>query len=218
LYLHFILLVYDISYATQGLNNPQEVLNMNMWEHHIQHLIRIAQHRKGQSNGILQAYLLWYVLYLDKQACLSGIGNGDFVRAFLANDLTMPNWARLFSGHDIVHATIPYTGQDNSVHADVFEFAHQVCIQGAKLCQLALKLRSEAAVHDIHDLRGSQNLAARIQMVSQFQNELYAAWHQYCPSYLFQTNAPQLTMLALVFWEFVSLTHFNKLNSLFAAR
>lgn len=208
LYLHFLLLIYDISYATQGSSNPQEVFNMNMWEHHIQHLIRIAQHRKGQSNGILQAYLLWYVLYLDKQACLSGNGNGDFVRAFLTNDLTMPDWNRIFSGFDITQPTGVYRGEDTSAHRDVFEFANQVCIQGAKLCQLSLKMRAEAAVQDIHGPQGSQIMAARIQQVAQYQNELYAAWHRYCPSYLFQPNAEyataQLPLMARIFLDFVS--------------
>lgn len=181
---------------------------MNMWEHHIQHLIRIAQHRKGQSNGMLQAYLLWYVLYLDKQACLSGNGNGHFVRAFLTNDLTMPDWNRIFAGFDIVQPTGRYHGEDTSAYTDVFIFAHQVCIQGAKLCQLQLKLRSEAAAQTLRGPQGSQVLAACTQMVTQLQSELYASWHRYCPSYLFQPGSEyatgQLPLMARVFLDFVS--------------
>ncbi|KAI4727854.1 hypothetical protein E4T49_04352 [Aureobasidium sp. EXF-10728] len=209
LYLHFLLLVYDISYATQGSSNTQEVFNMNMWEHHIQHLIRIAQHRKGQSNGVLQAYLLWYVLYFDKQACLSGNGNGHFVRAFLTNELTMPNWNRIFSGYDIVQPTGGYQGEDTSAHTAVFEFAHQVCILGSKLCQLQLKLRAEATAQTLRGPQGSQVLAACTQMVAQLQSELYASWHRYCPSYLFQPNSDyatgQLPLIARIFLDFAQL-------------
>ncbi|KAI5251418.1 hypothetical protein E4T42_04273 [Aureobasidium subglaciale] len=209
LYLHFLLLIYDISYATQGSSNTQEVFNMSMWEHHIQHLIRIAQHRKGQSNGILQAYLLWYVLYLDKQACLSGNGNGDFVRAFLTNDLTMPDWNRIFGGFDIVQPGDGYRGEDTSAHTDVFTFAHHMCIQGAKLCQLSLKIRAEAAVQDLNGPQGSQILAARIQLVAQYQSELYATWNRYCPSYLFQPNSEyatgRLPAIARIFLDFAQL-------------
>ena len=208
LYLHFLLLIYDISYATQASNNTQEVFNMNMWEHHIQHLVRIAQHRKGQSNGILQAYLLWYVLYLDNQACLSGNGNGHFVRAFLSNDLALPNWNRIFLGLDIVRPTAGWHGEDTTTHPDVFTFAHHMYIQGAKLCELQLKLRAEATAQTLHGQGGSSVLAICTQMVDQFQGELYAAWHRYCPSYLFQPNSEyatgQLPVLARIFLDFVS--------------
>ena len=184
---------------------------MNMWEHHIQHLIRIAQHRKGQSNGMLQAYLLWYVLYLDKQACLSGNGNGHFVRAFLENDLTMPDWSRIFAGFDIVQPTGRYHGEDTSAYTNVFTFTHQVCIQGAKLCQLQLKLRAETTAQSLRGLQGSQILAACTQMVTQFQSELYASWHRYCPSYLFQPGSEyatgQLPLMARVFLDFVSISN-----------
>jgi hypothetical protein len=208
LYLHFLLLIYDISYATQAPSNTQEASNMNMWEHHIQHLVRIAQHRKGQSNGILQAYLLWYVLYLDNQACLSGNGNGHFIRAFLANDLMMPDWTRIFSGLDIVRPSAGWHGEDTSAHMGVFTFAHEMFTQGAKLCQLQLKVRVEATAQTLHGHAGSSVLTACAQMVDQFQGELYASWHRYCPSYLFQPNSEyatgQLPAVARIFLDFVS--------------
>jgi hypothetical protein len=208
LYLHFLLLIYDISYATQAPSNTQEAFNMNMWEHHIQHLVRIAQHRKGQSNGVLQAHILWYVLYLDKQACLSGNGNGHFVRAFLDDDLAMPDWTRIFSVFEIARPSGSWHGEHASAHADVYTFARQVCIQGAKLCELQLKLRAEATVQTLHGPAGSSVLAACMQMVEHFQSELYASWHRYCPSYLFQPNSEyatgQLPASARVFLDFVS--------------
>jgi hypothetical protein len=208
LYLHFLLLIYDISYATQAPSNTQEASNMNMWEHHIQHLVRIAQHRKGQSNGILQAYLLWYVLYLDNQACLSGNGSGHFARAFLTNDLTMPDWTRIISGLDILRPTVGWQGEDVSSHPDVFTFAQEMFRQGANLCQLQLKLRAEATAQTLHSPAGSSVLAACTQMVDQFQGELYASWHRYCPSYLFQPNSEyatgQLPAIARIFLDFVS--------------
>lgn len=159
---------------------------------------------------MLQAYLLWYVLYLDKQACLSGNGNGHFVRAFLTNDLTMPDWNRIFAGFDIVQPAERYHGEDTSAYTDVFTFAHQVCIQGAKLCQLQTKLRAEATVQSLRGPRGSQVLAACTQMVTQLQSELYASWHRYCPSYLFQPGSEyatgQLPLMARVFLDFVSIS------------
>jgi hypothetical protein len=210
LYLHFLLLIYDISYATQAPSNTQEAFNMNMWEHHIQHLVRIAQHRKGQSNGVLQAHILWYVLYLDKQACLSGNGNGHFVRAFLADDLAMPDWTRIFPVFEIARPPGSWHGEHAGAHADVYTFARQVCIQGAKLCELQLKLRAEATVQTLHGPAGSSLLAACAQMVEHFQSELYASWHRYCPSYLFQPNSEyatgQLPASARVFLDFVSLS------------
>jgi hypothetical protein len=213
LYLHFLLLIYDISYATQAPSNTQEASNMNMWEHHIQHLVRIAQHRKGQSNGILQAYLLWYVLYLDNQACLSGNGNGHFIRAFLTNDLTMPNWTRIISGFDILRPTAGWHGQDASAHLDVFTFNQEMFAQGAKLCQLQLKLRAEATAQNLRSPAGSSLLTTCTQMVDQFQNELYASWHRYCPSHLFQSNSEytvgQLPAIARIFLDFVSSFHLS---------
>jgi hypothetical protein len=181
---------------------------MNMWEHHIQHLVRIAQHRKGQSNGILQAYLLWYVLYLDNQACLSGNGSGHFIRAFLTNDLLMPDWTRIFSGLDILRPSAGWHGEDTSAHLGVFTFSHEMSTQGAKLCQLQLKLRAEATAQTLHGHAGSSVLTACAQMVDQYQGELYASWHRYCPSYLFQPNSEyatgQLPAIARIFLDFVS--------------
>jgi hypothetical protein len=175
------------------------------------------QHTRGlqheQSNGILQAYLLWYVLYLDNQACLSGNGNGHFIRAFLTNDLTMPNWTRIISGFDILRPTAGWHGQDASAHLDVFTFNQEMFAQGAKLCQLQLKLRAEATAQNLRSPAGSSLLTTCTQMVDQFQNELYASWHRYCPSHLFQSNSEytvgQLPAIARIFLDFVSSFHLS---------
>lgn len=178
---------------------------MNMWVHHVQHLIRIAQHRKGRTNGVLQSYILWYVLYLDKQACLSGNGNADFVRAIVNNDLAMPNWARIFA---TIEANQQSLGNEESPsHAEIFDFTNKVCMEGAKLCHIGLELRSHAAIQTARGL-DHQVLAARLQQVTQFQNELYATYHRHYPSYLMQPNPDyaiaQLPHLARTFWDFVS--------------
>lgn len=174
--------------------------------HHVQHLIRITQHRKGQSDGILQGYILWYVLYLDKQACLSGNGTGEFVRAFLNKELIMPDWTRIFASLEMSQQLRRGEGGVTS-HPEIYELANQICIQGAKLCQLATKLRAEAAVQDTHG-SSRQILAARIQQVTQFQNELYATWHRSFPHYLSPPNTEyavsQLPLLARIFFEYVS--------------
>ncbi|KAI4844621.1 hypothetical protein E4T44_06088, partial [Aureobasidium sp. EXF-8845] len=209
LYLHFLLLIYDISYATQAPSNSQEASNMNMWEHHIQHLVRIAQHRKGQSNGILQAYLLWYVLYLDNQACLSGNGNGHFIRAFLTNNLTMPDWTRIISGLDIPQPNAAWQSQNASAHSEVFTINQEMFAQGAKLCQLQLKLRAEATAQTLRSPAGNSLLTTCTRMVDQFQNELYASWQRYCPSHFLQSNSEytigQLPAIARIFLDFAQL-------------
>ncbi|KAH0445659.1 hypothetical protein KCU90_g241, partial [Aureobasidium melanogenum] len=138
-----------------------------------------------------------------------GNGNGHFVQAFLTNELTMPNWNRIFAGHDIIQPAGRYHGEDTSAYADIFTFAHQVCIQGAKLCQVQLKLRAEATVQTLRGPQGSQVLAACTQVVTQLQSELYASWHRYCPSYLFQPNSEyttgQLPLMARIFLDFAQL-------------
>lgn len=121
----------------------------------------------------------------------------------------MPDWNRIFAGHDTTQPTERYHGEDTSAYADIFTFAHQVCIQGAKLCQVQLKLRAEATVQTIRGPQGSQVLAACTQTVTQLQSELYASWHRYCPSYLFQPNSEyttgQLPLMARIFLDFVSI-------------
>lgn len=202
LYLHFLLLVYDICYATQGPSTPQD---MNMWVQHIHHLLRIAQNRNGHTSGELQAYLLWYVLYLDVQASLSGNGTGDFVKAVINHEILLPDWRESKNTSRTMALQTAYPNDEKTVSASVYRFSNSTCVFGAKLVMLALRIRSEAAAQERHKF-DPQLVAARQRLIAQMRNEFYNVRNTDYPSFL-PKDSPHagmhLPMLARVTFEFV---------------
>lgn len=206
LYLHFLLLVYDICYATQGPNDSQDVFNTNMWVQHIHHLLRIAQNREGRASGELQAYLMWYVLYLDAQACLSGAGSGDFVRAYVNNEFLLPDWRELRDRTQSLPMHPAYPNDENTAFAAVYNFSNGTCRLGSRLAILSHRLRAETAMQGELGL-DAQTIAVCQAQISHLRNEYYAVWNSEYPSFLAQDTphaGAHLPMLARVAFEFVS--------------
>lgn len=217
-YLHFLLLVYDICYATQGPNDSQDVFNMNMWVQHIHHLLRIAQNREGRAGGELQAYLMWYVLYLDAQACLSGAGSGDFVRAFANNEFLLPDWRELRDRTQSLPMYPAYPNEENTAFAAVYSFSNGTCRLGSRLAILSHRLRAETAMQSELGL-DAQTIAVCQTQIAHLRNEYYAFWNSEYPSFLARDTphvGANLPPLARVVFEFVS-TIFHLLTSMASA-
>lgn len=178
---------------------------MNMWVQHIQHLLRIAQNRKGQASGELQSYLLWYVLYLDTQASLSGHGSGEFVRAYVEGDILLPEWKEVTGSPRLIALHPSYPDEERAAFSAIYKFSRGSCILGAKLATLACRLRAEAAMQDTHGF-DAHIVAARQRQILQLRNEFYAFWVQDYPPFLQQGSphaATHLPTIARVSFEYV---------------
>jgi len=176
-----------------------------MWVQHIHHLLRIAHNRNGHASGELQAYLLWYALYLDAQACLGGNGAGDFARAFAEDEITLPDWRETTYPAGTMALQGSYPNDESTAFAAVYRFSNGVCKFNARLATLARRMRTETSTQEHHGF-DHHLLAARQTAVSQLHNELHDFWNREYPSFLSRTSAhagAHLPMLARIAFEFV---------------
>lgn len=189
IYLHFILLLYDICCATQNCS-PDGI----MWSQHFQQLARLAYSRDISEVNELQAYVLWYTLFLDAQSCLTGNSeSGYFVRAYLMNGSTLPTWRR-------PESVIKHSNHEIAGLTAVCELSKYMCGRFAELSQLALQMRE-----DVEAGRGS--IAEHQETVVTFRNELYSSWSMKYPAFL-PRDSPEagtrLPALARTVFDFVS--------------
>lgn len=201
LYLHFILLVYDIVCATQNGAQDEQMVGQ-----HLQHLSRIAYQGNGQDMGELHAYLLWYVLFLDGSSCLAGNKtSGAFTQAYITNKSTLPAWRR---GQTVHQKTV--LGDDYGVFTTVQGLSGYMCSQAAQMSQLAINMRTEAE-------QGKSSVVARQKAVSDFNDEMRRGWGQRFPIFLEQNSAQageKLPVLARTVFDFVSFSTFSMRESL----
>jgi hypothetical protein len=193
IYLHFILLLYDICCATQNCS-PDGV----MWSQHFQQLARLAYSRDNSEVTELQAYILWYTLFLDAQSCLTGNAeSGSFVRAYLMHGSNLPTWRK--PEHSTQQPNLEIAGL-----TAVSALSKHMCAKFAELSQLALQMRE-----DVEMGRGS--IADHQDAVSAFRNDLYASWNMKYPTFL-PRDSPEagtrLPALARTVFDFVSFVLF----------
>ncbi|KAL1302235.1 hypothetical protein AAFC00_002660 [Neodothiora populina] len=204
LYLHFLLLIYDICYATQASNNPYDGFNMNMWSQHMHHLIRIAKNRKGKASGELQDYLLWYILYLDTHAHLGGNGSGDFARAFLDGEIFLPDW-RDIKGSARGLRTQPVQQYDEvAAFVAIYNFSHGACILNAKLAVVSQRIRAEVTSY-VGRAIDPATIANWQHTIAQLRAEYHSYWARGYPSFLSADPAQatiQLPALARIIFQF----------------
>lgn len=173
-----------------------------MWTKHMQHLLRIAQNRKGETRGELQAYLLWYVLCLDIQACLGGNGTGDFARAFLEEEIILPDWRESKDTERALPMQPVFPNDESSAAAAIYNFNNSVCRLNANTAVLSQRMHAEAAFQDIRGF-GARGISARQAIIAQLRNEHHAVWAKELPSFLqsdsLQSGAHLPTILRSVF-------------------
>lgn len=196
LYLHFILLIYDIVCATQNGAKDEQMVGQ-----HLQHLSRIAYQGNGEDMEELQAYVLWYVLFLDGSSCLAGNKtSGAFSRAYLANNSTLPHWRNKQTVHQKTALR-----DDYGVFTTVHILSKFMCNEAVHLSQLALQLRNEAE-------KGLSSVAARQKVISDFDNEMRCGWASKYPMSLQKDSAQageRLPVLARTVFEFVSFIYLS---------
>jgi hypothetical protein len=189
LYLHFILLLYDICCATQNCS-PDGV----MWSQHFQQLARLAYPQEETDVTELQAYILWYALFLDAQSCFAGNPeSGAFVRAYLANGSSLPSWRK------------PQTpdrkpSPEFVALAAVSNLSKYMCTSFAILSQLAVQMRVDFEA-------GRGNVLEHQESVMNFRNELHASWASKYPAFLprdILEAGARLPALARTIFDFVS--------------
>ncbi|TIA40857.1 hypothetical protein D6C78_02231 [Aureobasidium pullulans] len=192
IYLHFILLLYDICCATQNCS-PDGV----MWSQHFQQLARLAYSRDNAEVTELQAYILWYTLFLDAQSCLAGnTESGCFVRAYLMHGSTLPTWRK-------PESTTQQPNLEIAGLSAVSELSSHMCTRLAELSQIALQMRD-----DVEMGRGS--IAEHQATVTRFRNELYSSWNVKYPAFL-PRDSPEagtrLPTLARTVFDFASIEY-----------
>ncbi|KAI4852501.1 hypothetical protein E4T44_01440 [Aureobasidium sp. EXF-8845] len=158
-YLHFILLIYDICCDTQGS------LDQIMWSQHFQHLAQLAYRLRKDKLDKMQAYMLWRILSIDIQSCLTGNDEaGSCVRAYLADDSFLPSWVQF----QRLHQELALEG-DSSASTAVHDLALLTCKQLAELSQLALQMRRKVS-------EGGGGFAACEQRIDGFHYTLHSGW------------------------------------------
>lgn len=176
-----------------------------MWSQHFQQLARLAYSRDNAEVTELQAYILWYTLFLDAQSCLAGnTESGCFVRAYLMHGSTLPTWRK-------PESTTQQPNLEIAGLSAVSELSSHMCTRLAELSQIALQMRD-----DVEMGRGS--IAEHQATVTRFRNELYSSWNLKYPAFL-PRDSPEagtrLPTLARTVFDFVSCSPFFSFILLF---
>lgn len=183
LYLHFLLLIYDICCTHQGPSNSNDGSKSNMWVQHMQHLVLIATNRRFYTNGEFQSYLLWFVLCFDIQATLVGDGEGCFVQAFLNNSITIPSWHVAYKTPDPVLQRLKSSVELEGIYTPMFTLTLEITRLYAQLSKAALCVRSDAIVQDRNG-PSSSSPSAMHRLISQTHAEACGTWNTYYPGFL----------------------------------
>ncbi|KAG8623586.1 hypothetical protein KVT40_008562 [Elsinoe batatas] len=169
LYLHFLLLVYDIC-------NPLN--DENMWYQHMQQLRRIGVNRNQalDTNTDIYWQVLGFALMLDIQAAFSGRDSRGLAAAHAAGEL-MPVLPPPIAP---MPPSSPIHRQEVEMMVPLITFSREIMFVTTRLSQLSLRSRQDSTDPEL----GQQAIAAKQQAIGQFQTDLWAAWNQYYPSFL----------------------------------
>ena len=192
-YLHFLLLLYDISCATQ--NWPQD---NQMWAQHLKHLSRIIHKQNPRPHvSRLKAYVSWYILFLDAQSCLAGNEEaGTYVRAYLVNGCSLPQWPLSPTSP----AKAPPRGEPGAFMS-IHHLTLHLFTTSAKLSQLALGMRQNPR-------QDQATIDEREESIAQFNSTLRADWLERCPPSLRpgnNTSIQNIPQIARSTFEFAQL-------------
>lgn len=161
LYLHFILLFFDVYCATQSFVPERQV-----WAMHLDQLARLA-YREGPVNEV-QAQLLWCALQLDLSSLLAGDADaGPLVRAYRMNETILPFRYR--------RRSTPAKTDDNVQDAAAYNFCldteHIMCHKLADLGELATEIRARVEL-------GFANMSDIQKRVLLFRDQLQVTWQR----------------------------------------
>ncbi|KAI4853123.1 hypothetical protein E4T44_01037 [Aureobasidium sp. EXF-8845] len=197
IYLHYILLNFDVCCASQ-----RSALGGQMWAQHFQRLSRLIY----SSNDVneLQAHLLSYTLYLDAQSCLAGnTESGAFVRTYQMQGSRLP----------ICHEprnslqTISLESSEADIFAACFALSNFMRAHFADLSQSALRIRQDVDM-------GHGDLAEHQRHISNCRDELRTSWKLNCPRFLLCNSSKadaNLLPLTKKIFDFASLQYSSAL-------
>ncbi|KAI5206427.1 hypothetical protein E4T39_02453 [Aureobasidium subglaciale] len=160
-------------------------------------LARLAYSRDNAEVTELQAYILWYTLFLDAQSCLAGNPeSGSFVKAYLMHGSDLPTWRK--PEESTLQPNLEIAGL-----TAVSDIGKYMCTRFAEMSQLALEIRE-----DVDAGRGS--IAEHQERIMRFRNELYSSWNTKYPAFL-PRDSPEAGMrlpaLARTVFDFASLQY-----------
>ncbi|KAG9571531.1 hypothetical protein KCU71_g186, partial [Aureobasidium melanogenum] len=161
LYLHFVLLLFDICCASRDFLQEKQV-----WTAHIDQLARLAYQADPVDD--VQASLLWYALQLDMNSCLAGdVEAGSLVRAYKANECQSPFRYRL----RCPSAKSANKTYDGTAYNHILGIENLIYTRLAELSQLAAETRARVELDpaSIIDVQ---------QQIIQFRNHLQQCWQQ----------------------------------------
>lgn len=159
LYLHFILLLFDMCCASQEFLPEKQV-----WTAHIDQLARLAYQIDTIKDS--QASLLWYALQLDLNSCLAGDSRaGSLVKAYQSSE-----WQSPFSYKLPCSATKSVDGTyDGTAYDHCRSIENLIRAKLAELSQLASEIRAEVE-------RDPTSITEVQQQIFEFRNQLRQCW------------------------------------------
>ncbi|KAI4785878.1 hypothetical protein E4T44_14002 [Aureobasidium sp. EXF-8845] len=197
IYLHFILLIFDVCCAGQ-----EYVPDVKMWTQHFQQLSRLAY--SSDNVNELQAHLLSYTLYLDAQSCLAGnTESGAFVRTYQMQGSRLPTC-------DEPGSTLQQISPESSeadIFAACFALSNFMRAHFADLSQLALRIRQDIDM-------GHGDLVEHQRHISNCRDELRTSWKLNCPRFLLCNSSKadaNLLPLTKKIFDFASLQYSSAL-------
>lgn len=161
LYLHFILLFFDVYCATQSFVPERQV-----WAMHLDQLARLA-YREGPVNEV-QAQLLWCALQLDLSSLLAGDPDaGPLVGAYRMNETILPFRYRRRS----TPARTDEDVHDAAAYNFCLDTEHIMCQKLADLGRLATEIRTRVEL-------GFANMSDVQKRVLCFRDQLQQTWQR----------------------------------------
>lgn len=205
LYLHFLLLTYDISYAARYQTSSSALASMNMIGQHLQILMQIMRVRVAATKTLFTTSVMRHVVHLHAQLCLTGCDFEALSKVYIEQSMLLSSSrpARSLGGDPL--RTCPNRGSES--YNDVFLFGDQMDIRYTMLSRLALRVRANTRSRNIEGRPTSpDNFEEAKSWIEDFSVELQDFWDGHYPGLIERcaTHAgPCLARLAWVMMQAV---------------
>ena len=130
---HFILLLYEIAAG--------EPRSLSLLGQHISQLLRITLLRRDLHGSEPYSFVIWWIACIDTHVVLSGMGEGDFIKAMLHRRL-LPTG--IGTDPEYIAARDLSSTADGDALPSSLAFHRRICVLAAELALLSRDLRDEA--------------------------------------------------------------------------
>jgi len=177
----------------------------NMWQHHIDQLLRIITLRRQTYGTEKYDFIVWKICCIDIYALLSVSGGGTFIEALLKQNV-LPVPERTIPPLEFGRPVALYHLEEQPFFPDLLIINQEVLLLALHVGQIAHEFRAEAtrgqfeATDEMGPKSSTVHQLTRIQNIHRLLRDSKAAWHTRYPASSTWLGGPDHPPLRVYAW------------------